>query len=55
MINETTIMKTIYKLSLVILFSFWTFSCNVLDQVSPNDVENGNVFTSTAGAQSALA
>lgn len=47
-------MKTIYKLSLVILFSFWTFSCNVLDQVSPNDVENSNVFKSTTGAQSAL-
>ncbi len=47
-------MKTIYKLSLVVLFSFWTLSCNVLDQVSPNDVDSDNVFTSTAGAQSAL-
>ena len=44
-------MKKIYLLFITaILIS----SCNVLDQTSPNDVSEDNVFTSEAGANSAL-
>lgn len=44
-------MKKIYILFITLLIAT---SCNVLDQVSPNDVADTNVFTSKAGAEAAL-
>jgi len=43
-------MKKIFILFFVALLS----SCHVLDQVSPNDVADGNVFKTKAGAEAAL-
>lgn len=44
-------MKKIYS---ILFLAFLISSCNVLDQMSPNDVAENNVFTSKAGAESAL-
>jgi hypothetical protein len=44
-------MKKIYILLFTVVLAS---SCNVLDQVSPNDVADTNVFTSKAGAEAAL-
>jgi starch-binding outer membrane protein, SusD/RagB family len=44
-------MKKIYS---ILFTAILVSSCNVLDQVSPNDVAENKVFTSKEGAQSAL-
>jgi starch-binding outer membrane protein, SusD/RagB family len=44
-------MKKIYS---ILFTAVLVSSCNVLDQVSPNDVAENKVFTSKEGAQSAL-
>ncbi len=44
-------MKKIYS---ILFTALLISSCNVLDQVSPNDVAEENVFTTKEGAQSAL-
>lgn len=44
-------MKKIYS---ILFTALLVSSCNVLDQVSPNDVAEENVFTTKEGAQSAL-
>lgn len=42
------------KISIIFLVAIFVSSCNVLDQVSPNDVSDANVFTTKAGAEAAL-
>lgn len=46
----TTMKKIAIILSVIVSVS----SCNVLDQVSPNDVAGSDVFKTKAGAEAAL-
>jgi hypothetical protein len=46
--------KTMKKIAIILSIIISVTSCNVLDQVSPNDVAGSDVFKTKAGAEAAL-